>query len=59
MPGQTVELAREVLEALGERDLARLIAFADPEVEWHSFFAELGESWKSRVRLPVLSARVS
>ena len=43
MPGQTVELAREVMEALGKRDLARLIAFADPEVEWHSFFAELGE----------------
>ena len=43
MPGQTVELGREVMEALGERDLARLIAFADPEVEWHSFFAELGE----------------
>src|SRR5436305_12743112 len=43
MPGQTVELAREVMEALGERDLARLSAFADPEVEWHSFFAELGE----------------
>jgi ketosteroid isomerase-like protein len=31
------------MEALGRRDLSRLIAFADPEVEWHSFFAELGE----------------
>ena len=43
MPGQTVELAREVLKALNERDPASLISFADPEVEWHSFFAELGE----------------
>ncbi len=31
------------MEALSRRDLTRLIAFADPEVEWHSFFAELGQ----------------
>ena len=36
---QTVELARKVLEALGTRDPARLIALSDPGVEWHSFFA--------------------
>ena len=40
---QPVELAREVMKALSQRDLPRLIDFADPEVEWHSFFAELGE----------------
>jgi ketosteroid isomerase-like protein len=39
----TVELAGQVLDALSRRDLARLIDFADPEIEWHSFFAELGE----------------
>jgi ketosteroid isomerase-like protein len=43
MSQETVELARQVLDALSRRDLSRLIALADPEVEWHSFFA-LGES---------------
>jgi ketosteroid isomerase-like protein len=38
----SVELAREVLDALGRRDASRLIELADPDVEWHSFFA-LGE----------------
>ncbi|HEV2923073.1 MAG TPA: nuclear transport factor 2 family protein [Solirubrobacteraceae bacterium] len=40
---QNVGLAREVLEALGRRDVSRAIALTDPEVEWHSFFAELGD----------------
>jgi len=39
MSQETVELAREVLAALGTRDPSRLIALSDPEVEWHSFFA--------------------
>ena len=43
MSEETVELARQVMDALSRRDLEGLIAFADPEVEWHSFFAELGE----------------
>jgi ketosteroid isomerase-like protein len=43
MSQATVELARQVMDALSRRDLAGLIAFADPEIEWHSFFAELGE----------------
>ncbi len=43
MSQETVELAREVMKALSQRDLPRLIDFADPEVEWRSFFAELGE----------------
>ena len=43
MSQENVELAREVMNALSERDLPRLLDFADPEVEWHSFFAELGE----------------
>jgi ketosteroid isomerase-like protein len=38
-----VELAGQVVDALNRRDLARMIALSDPEVEWHSFFAELGE----------------
>jgi ketosteroid isomerase-like protein len=39
---ENVELAREVLNALGERDAERLISLAHPDVEWRSFFA-LGE----------------
>ena len=38
-----LELADQVMEALGRRDLSTLLALADPEVEWHSFFAQLGE----------------
>jgi ketosteroid isomerase-like protein len=43
MSQDTLALADQVLEALGKRDLATLIDSADPEVEWHSFFAQLGE----------------
>ena len=42
MSQETVELARQVMEALGQRDLSRVLALADPEVEWHSFFAQTG-----------------
>jgi ketosteroid isomerase-like protein len=38
-----VKLSGQVLDALSRRDLSRLMALTDPEVEWHSFFAELGE----------------
>ena len=43
MSRETLELARSALTALSQGDLAGLIAVAAPEVEWHSFFAELGE----------------
>ncbi len=43
MSQETVELARRVMEVLSRRDLARLIELSDSEVEWHSFFAKLGE----------------
>jgi ketosteroid isomerase-like protein len=33
------ELAYQVMDTLGQRDAAKLVALADPEVEWHSFFA--------------------
>ena len=39
MSQENVELALAVMEALGRRDAERLIALADPEVEWNSFFA--------------------
>jgi ketosteroid isomerase-like protein len=43
MSGENTEAAgREVMEALGSQNLERLIALSDPEVEWHSLFAELG-----------------
>jgi ketosteroid isomerase-like protein len=43
MSQQTLELARQAMDALSRRDLARLIALADPDIEWHSFFAALTE----------------
>jgi ketosteroid isomerase-like protein len=43
MSQANVELAVQVMDALGRRDISRVIALADPEVEWHSFFAELGD----------------
>lgn len=39
MSQENVERAKEVLDALGERDAERLIALSDPNVEWRSFFA--------------------
>ena len=42
MSEENVELARQVLQCLGERDAEKLIGLADPDVEWHSFFA-IGE----------------
>jgi ketosteroid isomerase-like protein len=39
MSQENVEIAQQVMAALGERDADKLIALADPEVEWHSFFA--------------------
>jgi ketosteroid isomerase-like protein len=38
-----VELAGQVMHALARRDVSSVIALTDPEVEWHSFFAELGD----------------
>lgn len=42
MSPESVERAREVMDVLGQPDAERVIALADPDVEWHSFFA-LGE----------------
>jgi ketosteroid isomerase-like protein len=39
-----IEMAgREVMDAISRRNLSRLIALADPDVECHSFFAQIGE----------------
>jgi ketosteroid isomerase-like protein len=43
MSQANVELASQVMDALRRRDLSLVIALTDPEVEWHSFFAELGD----------------
>src|SRR5262245_4591470 len=43
MSEEAVKLARDVLDAISQGDFARLVALTDPEVEWRSFFAELGE----------------
>ena len=42
MAREKVEAARRVLAAISQRDTSRLITLADPQVEWHSFFA-IGE----------------
>jgi ketosteroid isomerase-like protein len=42
MSVETVDLAGQVVEAIGRRDVEHLIALSHPEVEWHSFF-RLGE----------------
>jgi hypothetical protein len=39
MSRESLELARQVLDGLGNRDADALIAVAEPDVEWHSFFA--------------------
>src|SRR4051794_8301613 len=39
MSQENVEVAQRVMQALGRRDAGELVAWADPEVEWHSFFA--------------------
>lgn len=43
MSHENVELVDEVIGAVERQDLSRLIELTDPEVEWHSFLAELGE----------------
>ena len=43
MAQATVELARQVMDTLSRGDYSRLIEMTDPEVEWRSFFAQLGE----------------
>ena len=41
MSQETLKLAGRVLDALARRDVAGLIDLSDPEVQWHSFFAEV------------------
>ena len=50
MSQETVELARQVMDALSRRDLPTLIERADPEVEWHPFFAQPGQGQRYRDR---------
>ena len=41
MAHENVEMAGLVLDALAQRDAERLIDLSDPDVRWHSFFAEV------------------
>ena len=43
MSRETMELATRALELLSAGEFSALIDVTDPEVEWHSFFAELSE----------------
>jgi ketosteroid isomerase-like protein len=48
MSQENVEIARQVLTAVEKRDTERLIALADPELEWQSFFAVLAQGGQYR-----------
>ena len=43
MSRENLDLARQAMDALTRRDASGLIELSHPEVEWHSFFAELAE----------------
>jgi ketosteroid isomerase-like protein len=43
MSQENVEIVRAMMDAVARQDLTRLIELTDPEVEWHSFLAQLGE----------------
>ena len=43
MSRENVEMVRAAIDAVARQDVTRLIELADPEVEWHSFLAQLGE----------------
>ena len=43
MSQENVALVGELIAAVERQDLSRLVELTDPDVEWHSFMAELGE----------------
>jgi ketosteroid isomerase-like protein len=43
MSQQNIWVVGELIEAIERQDLTRLIELTDPDVEWHAFFAQLGE----------------
>jgi ketosteroid isomerase-like protein len=43
MSQENLELAHAAVEAVAQMDLSRLLELTDPDVEWHSFLAQLGE----------------
>jgi ketosteroid isomerase-like protein len=43
MSRENVEKARAAVDAVAQMDVSRLLELTDPDVEWHSFLAQLGE----------------
>ena len=43
MSQDNVERVGQIAQAIEQQDLSRLIELTHPEVEWHAFFAQLGE----------------
>ena len=43
MSRENVELVKGLVDAVARQDTARLTELTDPEVEWHSFLAQLRE----------------
>jgi hypothetical protein len=48
MSSQNVERWRSVIEAFNTRDIEAMIAYADPSIEFHSAFAEVGGVYHGR-----------
>lgn len=44
MSHENVELVAEVIDAVARQDLARLLDLTDPEIEWHSFLAQVSQA---------------
>ena len=42
MSNENVDLVRRVYKAFNARDLDAILELADPEIEWHSTFAQIG-----------------
>jgi len=43
MSAENVKIARAAVDAVAQMDLPHLLEITDPDCEWHSFLAELGQ----------------
>ena len=46
MSQENVEPIGEMIEAVARQDVARLVELTDPDIEWRSFLAELGDVYR-------------
>ena len=50
MSRQNVEVVRQVLTAIGQRDLPALLDLTDPSIQWQSFFA-IGKEYRGHASM--------